>query len=144
MILIAVLCAMGIAFAFPNLLNEEQTEALPSWLPNQKLSLGLDLQGGSHLLFEVDVRGLLVYPDTETLEFRFDDPLVSEGLVDVQNYKDQMAGFCHCNDLTTSTFAVFGALNDTRQIQHLNLCTVIHDLIGHSRELGLVVSKDIS
>ena len=58
-ILIAVLCAMGIAFAFPNLLNEEQTEVLPSWLPNQKLSLGLDLQGGSHLLFEVDVTSVL-------------------------------------------------------------------------------------
>ena len=58
-ILIAVLCAMGIAFAFPNLLNDKQTASIPGWLPNQKLSLGLDLQGGSHLLFEVDVTSVV-------------------------------------------------------------------------------------
>ena len=48
-------CALGFAFAAPNLLTREQAESLPAWLPNEQLSLGLDLQGGSHLLLEVDV-----------------------------------------------------------------------------------------
>lgn len=45
----------GIVFAAPNLLPREQAESLPSWLPHRQINLGLDLQGGSHLLFEVDV-----------------------------------------------------------------------------------------
>jgi preprotein translocase subunit SecD len=35
-------------------MNSQNFEALPSWLPNKQVSLGLDLQGGSHLLLEVD------------------------------------------------------------------------------------------
>lgn len=55
MILVAVLCALGLAFAAPNLLSDEDAAGLPGWLPSQKINLGLDLQGGSHLLLEVDV-----------------------------------------------------------------------------------------
>ncbi len=54
-ILVAVVCALGIGFAFPNLLDDESLQDVPSWLPHQKINLGLDLQGGSHLLLEVDV-----------------------------------------------------------------------------------------
>src|SRR5262245_14858892 len=50
-----VILAAGILFSLPNLLTQEQAEALPSWLPHSRISLGLDLQGGSHLLFEVDI-----------------------------------------------------------------------------------------
>ena len=46
---------LGIVFALPNLLTQEQADALPSWVPHNRINLGLDLQGGSHLLFEVDV-----------------------------------------------------------------------------------------
>lgn len=50
--LVVVTSLLGITFAFPNLLTREQTDKLPSWL--QPVSLGLDLQGGSYLLLEVD------------------------------------------------------------------------------------------
>ena len=40
--------------AFPNLLSQDGRDGLPSWLPNQGVSLGLDLSGGSHLLLEAD------------------------------------------------------------------------------------------
>jgi preprotein translocase subunit SecD len=51
--LVAVLVILGgIVFAAPNLLNQEQAPRLPTWL--QPVSLGLDLQGGSYLLLEVD------------------------------------------------------------------------------------------
>src|SRR5690606_14726883 len=41
--------------AYPSVLSPAQREALPSWLPSNGLNLGLDLQGGSYLLLEVDV-----------------------------------------------------------------------------------------
>ncbi len=48
MIIVAI-CAIGIFFAIPNLINNKN--ALPSWW--QPINLGLDLQGGSNLLLEV-------------------------------------------------------------------------------------------
>jgi protein-export membrane protein SecD len=50
---------LGTVLAAPNLLTREQANALPSWLPHERLNLGLDLQGGSHLLFEVGVDQLV-------------------------------------------------------------------------------------
>lgn len=49
---------IGALFALPNFLSESQRVAWPDFLPNGKLNLGLDLQGGSHLLLEVDTRVL--------------------------------------------------------------------------------------
>jgi protein-export membrane protein SecD len=55
---LAILLA-GIVFAAPNLLTKQQAEDLPLWLPHRQISLGLDLQGGSHLAFEVDVAAVV-------------------------------------------------------------------------------------
>jgi preprotein translocase subunit SecD len=46
---------LGLAFAAPNLLDRRVADGLPGWLPHQQVNLGLDLQGGSHLLLEVKV-----------------------------------------------------------------------------------------
>lgn len=54
-ILVVVAAVLGCLLAFPNLLSDQQREALPGFMPNNKLNLGLDLQGGSYLLLEVDV-----------------------------------------------------------------------------------------
>ena len=56
---ILVICALGVVYAAPNFLTREQAAALPSWLPHQQINLGLDLQGGSHLLLEVDFRSVM-------------------------------------------------------------------------------------
>lgn len=45
---------VGVLVALPNMLSDRQLAALPDWLPHQKVSLGLDLRGGSHLVLEVD------------------------------------------------------------------------------------------
>ncbi len=45
----------GLIFTLPNLVPPG---FLPSWAPQQRLSLGLDLQGGSYLLMEVDTAAL--------------------------------------------------------------------------------------
>ncbi|MBT6096536.1 MAG: protein translocase subunit SecD [Rhodospirillaceae bacterium] len=54
-IFILAVCALGLGFSAPNFLGGKTAEGLPDWLPHKQVSLGLDLQGGSHLLLEVDV-----------------------------------------------------------------------------------------
>lgn len=56
---ILAVCLVGIVLAAPNLLSREQAASLPSWLPRQQVTLGLDLQGGAHLLLEVDVQAVI-------------------------------------------------------------------------------------
>ena len=45
----------GIMVALPNALPERVLGHFPSWLPTSSVSLGLDLQGGSYLLLEVEL-----------------------------------------------------------------------------------------
>ena len=52
--LVAVLCVLGVAFTLPNFLSKQSAAGLPDWLPHKQVNLGLDLQGGSHLLLEVE------------------------------------------------------------------------------------------
>ncbi len=52
--LVLAICIVGISFALPNFLSKDQRQALPDWL-QKTVSLGLDLQGGSHLQLEVDL-----------------------------------------------------------------------------------------
>lgn len=53
------LCVLGLAFAAPNFVNQRTLEGLPDWVPHKQVSLGLDLQGGSHLLIEVQVNQVI-------------------------------------------------------------------------------------
>ena len=55
-ILVAVL--LGFAYAAPNLMSSDMRAGMPSWLPNRAMTLGLDLQGGSHILMQVDAETL--------------------------------------------------------------------------------------
>ena len=48
MILLTVL--FGFFLALPNFLADSTRESLPSWAPSEKIRLGLDLQGGAHVL----------------------------------------------------------------------------------------------
>ncbi|MGB1077219.1 MAG: protein translocase subunit SecD, partial [Bdellovibrionales bacterium] len=57
--LIVAVCVWAVLFAMPNFVSEKTrvtlSESLPSWMPHKAINLGLDLQGGSHLLLSVDV-----------------------------------------------------------------------------------------
>lgn len=55
---ILVIILAGIVFAAPNLIARDKLDSLPGWIPKTVVSLGLDLQGGSHLLYEVDTKAL--------------------------------------------------------------------------------------
>lgn len=52
--LILFVCLLGIVTTLPNFFTREQLDALPDWLPKRQIVLGLDLQGGAYLLYEVD------------------------------------------------------------------------------------------
>jgi len=54
-VLVVLSLVVGLLLAIPSALTPAQRAALPSWLPNKSVNLGLDLQGGSYLLLEVDV-----------------------------------------------------------------------------------------
>ncbi|NOZ65217.1 MAG: protein translocase subunit SecD [Alphaproteobacteria bacterium] len=54
-ILICLLSVMGILAAVPNFLSDEQLKNYPDFLPHSRVTLGLDLQGGVHLLMEADL-----------------------------------------------------------------------------------------
>ena len=53
LVITVVVC--GILIALPNTLSDGFRAKLPSWLPTNTLSLGLDLQGGSYVLLEVEL-----------------------------------------------------------------------------------------
>ncbi len=61
--LILIICALALAYSLPNALSPGarawMQTTLPSALPGKTINLGLDLQGGSHLLLQVDVSSVV-------------------------------------------------------------------------------------
>src|ERR671910_1293348 len=60
---------LGLIFAAPNLFSQSTLDALPDWMPKRTMTLGLDLQGGSHILLQIDRQDLA----NERLETTRDD-----------------------------------------------------------------------
>ena len=56
---IIILCVLGMLAVLPNFLSRAQLADLPDWVPARQLVLGLDLQGGSHLLLAVDTDAIV-------------------------------------------------------------------------------------
>ncbi|AXV15379.1 protein translocase subunit SecDF [Neorhizobium sp. SOG26] len=54
-----IVILFGILVALPNVIPQSTLDRLPSWLPHSRVSLGLDLRGGSHLVLEVDRTDLI-------------------------------------------------------------------------------------
>lgn len=55
-VIVLLICLGGVLFSLPTFLSEATLKTMPSWFPTHRVNLGLDLQGGSHLLLEVDVK----------------------------------------------------------------------------------------
>jgi len=53
-ILVCGIVLAGFLLALPNLFSASTLAGLPSWLPHKQINLGLDLQGGAHLLYQLD------------------------------------------------------------------------------------------
>lgn len=59
MILIWLAVAITVILAVPNLFPASTLAQLPSWVPKRQMTLGLDLQGGSHILLQMDQNDLI-------------------------------------------------------------------------------------
>ncbi len=68
-IVVLTILFVGFMFSVPNFLPDGVRAAIPRWLPSSTVNLGLDLQGGSYLLLEVDMPGVI----KEKLEALRDD-----------------------------------------------------------------------
>jgi SecD/SecF fusion protein len=66
LIWLAVLAS--VVFAFPNLLSQQQADSLPDWAPSKKITLGLDLQGGSYMLLQVERQDIIKDRLTTTVD----------------------------------------------------------------------------
>src|SRR5512146_3425004 len=66
--LVIAALVFGILFTLPNLLPTNLRAQMPGWLPSKTLNLGLDLQGGSYLLLEVDTAQLRKEKQTALIE----------------------------------------------------------------------------
>lgn len=57
-VLVVIATVLGLLFTLPNLLPAKVRDSLPPFVPKSTLHLGLDLQGGSYLLYSVDTEAL--------------------------------------------------------------------------------------
>lgn len=51
---IVVSCVLGIIFMLPSFFSKQTVESWPWFLPHRQITLGLDLQGGAHILLAMD------------------------------------------------------------------------------------------
>ncbi len=57
-VLVTILIVLlGLLFASPNI--SQIRNIMPSWLPHEKVNLGLDLRGGSYILLKVDTKSII-------------------------------------------------------------------------------------
>src|SRR3982751_2414088 len=81
---VSLVVALGVLFSIPSLIaGTTLSGSWPKWLPQYKISLGLDLAGGSHLLLEADQRDaqkqrLQAMEDSVSTELRR-DPKIDVG-----------------------------------------------------------------
>jgi preprotein translocase subunit SecD len=125
-ILVLAVCAFGLLYSLPNVLGEDAreytAENLPGFVPHQTVNLGLDLQGGSHLLLQVDLSTVM----TER----------SEGLVTAlrPEMREQRIGYRRLRDIDNG---VRIQVRDTNDIEALE--RIIRDI---DRELVIDVEGD--
>lgn len=50
---------LGVVFSLPNIYPQGFLANMPDWLPKKQMTLGLDLQGGSHILLKIDTNDLI-------------------------------------------------------------------------------------
>lgn len=58
-ILIWLTVLLAVIFAIPNILTPSMRASLPDFVPSKPMTLGLDLQGGSHMLLQIDRKELI-------------------------------------------------------------------------------------
>jgi len=57
--IVLIVLLVGTVLAIPSLMPRATLDAMPSWFPKRTVTLGLDLQGGAHLVYEVGMDKLI-------------------------------------------------------------------------------------
>ena len=104
---------LGLISAAPNILPQPLQQQLPHWYTSHTLSLGLDLQGGSHLLLEADADALI----TKQLN-SFTSDLLSELRAQGIRYTKQ-SNVKALNDHTNDLVLTLRDANDSRKVKDL-------------------------
>jgi preprotein translocase subunit SecD len=55
---VVIITMLGLIWAMPSVLPQSIRDRMPAFIPHAAVNLGLDLQGGSHLLFEVESKAV--------------------------------------------------------------------------------------
>ncbi len=105
--LVLAVILLGLAFVSPNLLKRETADGLPGWVPSQQINLGLDLQGGSYLLLEVDL--------AEVMREQLDN-LVESLRIDLRRAKIGYTGLGVDGDAVVFTVRDEASLDQAREI----------------------------
>lgn len=114
--------------------DEKQSVARSAYLQNALDHLLIDMCHGDHAgdtdttrlsLLEVYIRRRPVQPHAHCFQLSCQDLLMCPRFSSVQNHQQQICRLAHGNDLTTTTFTLRGTLNNTWQIQELNLGVVV-------------------
>jgi len=82
--LVSLTVLVGILLAVPSMLPKAETDKWPGWVPNPRISLGLDIAGGSQLLLEADLtdaakQRLQAMEEQVTTELRRGEPRIQIG-----------------------------------------------------------------
>ena len=141
-IFVIAIAFMGIIYSIPNIISGDESL---TFLPGKKINLGLDLQGGSHLLLRVDVDavkherlenlGGAIRRDFRGKKIRFSDLQISSNAVslrvrddsDIPKAQQIFAGLS--NDYTTS--------NDSRTYK------IVFNQVGLSNMRARTVDQSI-
>lgn len=105
--LIGVVCLLGVLYAAPNFLPVGILAGLPSWMPSKQINLGLDLQGGAHLLFKVEA--------DKVLEERLEN-VVDELRSDLRKARLRYSGLGVSKKAAVFTLKDVSKIDDVRQI----------------------------
>ncbi|MBU6298833.1 MAG: protein translocase subunit SecD [Alphaproteobacteria bacterium] len=129
-ILVAIIVVGGILIALPNALPESVRTKLPAWGPHDTVSLGLDLQGGSYVLLEVeldqvmrdrlqstvgDVRRALRKGHIGYTDLSGKDGAVSVRILETSQFADAVSALKDVNPSVGGTFTVGAREYDVTQ-----------------------------
>eukprot|EP00166_Cyanidium_caldarium_P005988 ctg_769.g371 len=105
----------------------------------RRVELGGERYAALVALAHHNARRSLVQPDAEPLQLLLNDALVDGRFGGVEHDQNEVAGTCHGDDLTAAAASLLGALDDTRQVDQLNLGAAVIDIGGYGGERGKLV-----
>ena len=107
-------------------------------------ALGIELNAAHFLRRDRDVGLLLVQPDAHLLELHVQFGFLRFSFLAIEDHEYQIRRLSNRNDLPTTTLAIGGPLNNTRQIEQLHFGIVDHQVAGDAGERRELVGRSLT